>query len=87
MATGHIALSPLLLLQSAVLLEYIYWFPWLLPFLKVVSRWAQATGLIGYNHNAMLDFHIMCFITINYCLEKGVLNPVDVESVDLNLIK
>lgn len=80
--TGHIALDPFCWVQSALLLEYIYNDPWLLPLLRVVIKWAHATEFVGSFKHAIIDSLSVCFMLVDYCLTSGAIKqPIDPDKV------
>lgn len=69
------------LLQSIVLIDYINWNVWLLPLLRIIVGWGKATGIVGSDLTCLLDPLVLCYMTIGFCLDLGLLYRVDVSKV------
>lgn len=84
--TGRISVDPFAALQSAMLLEYIYNDPWLLPLMRVVIKWGRLTDFILTAKDAPMDSLTLCFMVVDFCLKKKngyraiqhIVNPAEV---------
>lgn len=75
--SGCITINLEHLLQSLVLVDYIYQNVWLLPLLRVVIGWGKATGLVGAGETCLLDPLVLCYMVIGFCLNEEYVQPVD----------
>ena len=83
-ASGHFTMDPLCWAQSELILEYIYHYPWLLPLLRVIVKWAQATGFLVSGKNSFMDGLTMSMMVIDYGLRCGQIHqPIEVDKVHL----
>ncbi|GMH33449.1 hypothetical protein BSKO_01283 [Bryopsis sp. KO-2023] len=74
---GHMTVIPEYLVQSMVLIDYIYYNPWLLPLLRVVIGWGMVTGIVGADQNSLLDSLVLGFMVVGFCLDRNLLHRVN----------